>query len=102
LNANLRRIHELLGYTLLSQGYAAESIPHFQAANVQDGLGIAQLEVGDLPDRFKPRQSSRRNDTYVKHAASLSGSLLGFIRARLCSISKISDSRPRKHGLNTA
>jgi tetratricopeptide (TPR) repeat protein len=43
-------IHESLGYALLSQGYTAEAIPQFQAANSREGLGIAQLENGDLAD----------------------------------------------------
>ncbi len=43
-------LHESLGYALLSQGYTAEAIPQFQAANSREGLGIAQLESGDLAD----------------------------------------------------
>ena len=43
-------LHESLGYALLSQGYTAEAIPQFQAANSREGLGIAQLENGDLAD----------------------------------------------------
>lgn len=39
---------EMLGYALLFQGYASRAIPHFQAGNVKEGLGIAQLETGDL------------------------------------------------------
>ena len=65
LNPGLPRIHELLGYALLSQGYAAEAIPHFQAADVQDGLGIAQLEAGDLPDAITTLEAAlvkRPND----------------------------------------
>ena len=43
-------LHESLGYALLSQGYTTEAIPQFQAANAREGLGIAQLENGDLAD----------------------------------------------------
>ncbi len=50
LNENLPGIHELLGYALLSQGNTAAAIPQFQAANSQQGLGVAQLESGDLAD----------------------------------------------------
>jgi tetratricopeptide (TPR) repeat protein len=50
LNGDFAGLHESLGYALLSQGYTAEAVPQFQAANVREGLGIAQLELGDLPD----------------------------------------------------
>ena len=50
LKGDFPQIHELLGYALLSQGYAAEAAPQFQAANLREGLGIAQLEEGDLTD----------------------------------------------------
>jgi tetratricopeptide (TPR) repeat protein len=43
-------LHESLGYALLSQGYTTEAIPQFQAANAREGLGIAQLDNGDLAD----------------------------------------------------
>ena len=40
----------MLGYALLSAGYAAEAIPHLEKAQAQDVLGIAQLKVGKLPE----------------------------------------------------
>lgn len=43
-------LHESLGFALLAQGYTAEALPQFQAANSREGLGIAQLELGDLAD----------------------------------------------------
>jgi tetratricopeptide (TPR) repeat protein len=50
LDANLIGAHQMLGYALLSQGYAAEAIPHFEQCRAFDGLGIAQLETGKLPE----------------------------------------------------
>lgn len=48
LQADIPGAQEMLGYALLFQGYASRAIPHFQAGNVKEGLGIAQLETGDL------------------------------------------------------
>lgn len=50
LHGEFPGLHESLGFALLSQGYAGEAIPQFQAANSREGLGIAQLETGDLAD----------------------------------------------------
>lgn len=50
LNPDLAGAHQMLGYALLTQGYAAEAIPHFEKAGARDGLGIAQLETGKLPE----------------------------------------------------
>lgn len=38
-------IHRLLGYSLLSQGYASEAIPHLELAHESAALGIAQLQT---------------------------------------------------------
>jgi tetratricopeptide (TPR) repeat protein len=38
-------VHQLLGYALLSQGYAAEAIPHLEIAHESGALGIAQLQA---------------------------------------------------------
>jgi predicted Zn-dependent protease len=37
-------LHRLLGYALLSQGYASDAIPHLQIAHESGALGIAQLQ----------------------------------------------------------
>jgi len=50
LNPDLTGAHQMLGYALLAQGYAAEAIPHFEKAGARDGMGIAQLEMGKLPE----------------------------------------------------
>jgi tetratricopeptide (TPR) repeat protein len=50
LNPDLVGAHQMLGYALLSEGYATEAIPHLQIANAQDALGVAQIKTGKLPD----------------------------------------------------
>jgi len=42
--------HQLLGYALLAQGYAAEAIPHLDKMHDQGALGIAKLEIGQAPE----------------------------------------------------
>jgi protein O-GlcNAc transferase len=58
LDPSVPGAQEMLGYALLFQGYAAESIPHFQAANNKGGLGAAQLETGDLTDAMANLQAA--------------------------------------------
>jgi tetratricopeptide (TPR) repeat protein len=48
LNPDFRPAHQLLGYALLAEGYAAEAIPHLEKAQDTAALGIAQLETGDF------------------------------------------------------
>jgi tetratricopeptide (TPR) repeat protein len=52
LSPNVTGGHQLLGYALLAQGYAAEAIPHLEKANDENALGIALLEAGKLPEAF--------------------------------------------------
>jgi tetratricopeptide (TPR) repeat protein len=42
--------HQLLGYALLTQGYAAEAVPHLELAPDKTALGIAQIQTGQLPE----------------------------------------------------
>jgi len=44
--------HQLLGYDMLVQGYAAEAITHLERAADKDrtALGIAQIQTGQLPE----------------------------------------------------
>jgi tetratricopeptide (TPR) repeat protein len=44
LSPDLPVAHQLLGYALLSQGYAAEAIPHLEKVGAREALGIAQIE----------------------------------------------------------
>jgi tetratricopeptide (TPR) repeat protein len=50
LHPDLEAAHQLLGYALLSQGFAEEAISHLEKAHEQAALGIAQLEAGKLPE----------------------------------------------------
>jgi tetratricopeptide (TPR) repeat protein len=50
LDRNLAPAHQLLGYALLAQGYAADAIPHLERVHEVGALGIAQLEAGYLPE----------------------------------------------------
>ncbi len=78
LDSSLSAAHQLLGYALLAQGYAAESIPHLERVHEDGALGIAQLETGKFADAIKNLQSAlqkRPNDPdllyYLGRAAGL-------------------------------
>jgi tetratricopeptide (TPR) repeat protein len=65
VDPNLAPAHQLLGYALLAQGYAAESIPHLQRVDDKTGLGIAQIQTGQLPEAVANLQAAlaaRPND----------------------------------------
>jgi tetratricopeptide (TPR) repeat protein len=65
LSPDLVAAHQLLGYALLAQGYAAEAIPHLERAKEQAALGIAQLETGQLPEavaNLRAALKARPND----------------------------------------
>jgi len=48
LNSASLPAHQLLGYSLLSQGYATEAIPHLDRAPDKTALGIAEIQAGQL------------------------------------------------------
>lgn len=50
LNPELAGAQQMLGYALLAQGYAAESIPYLERTHAQGALGIAQLKTGKLTE----------------------------------------------------
>src|SRR5260370_36852701 len=50
--------HQLLGYALLVQGYAAEAIPHLARAQDKTALGIAQIQIGQLPEAVANLQAA--------------------------------------------
>jgi tetratricopeptide (TPR) repeat protein len=52
--------HQLLGYALLAQGYAAEAIPHLDAAHELGALGIAQIQTGQLAEAVSNLQAALR------------------------------------------
>jgi tetratricopeptide (TPR) repeat protein len=65
VDPDLGPAHQLLGYALLTQGYAAEAIPHLQQVNDKTGLGIAQIQTGQLPEAVANLQAAlaaRPND----------------------------------------
>jgi tetratricopeptide (TPR) repeat protein len=62
LAPDLAAAHQLLGYALLAQGYAAEAIPHLERVQEQTALGIAQIETGQLPQAVSNLQAA-----LVKH-----------------------------------
>lgn len=78
LSPDLPAAHQLLGYALLAQGYAAEAIPHLEKVGAQDALAIAQLETGHLSDaviNFNAVLAKRPSDPdllyYLGHASGL-------------------------------
>jgi tetratricopeptide (TPR) repeat protein len=78
LNPDLPAAHQLLGYALLAEGYAAEAIPHLDRVGAQDALAIAQLETGHLQEavaNFNAALAKRPNDPdllyYLGHASGL-------------------------------
>jgi tetratricopeptide (TPR) repeat protein len=58
LAPDLAAAHQLLGYALLSQGYAAQAIPHLERVQEQTALGIAQIETGQLPQAVTNLQAA--------------------------------------------
>ncbi|MGA9965821.1 MAG: tetratricopeptide repeat protein [Terriglobales bacterium] len=65
VDPDLAPAHQLLGYALLAQGYAAQAIPHLQKVQDKTGLGIAQIQTGQLPEAVANLQAAlaeRPND----------------------------------------
>jgi len=65
VDANLAPAHQLLGYALLAQGYAADAIPHLQRVDDKTALGIAEIQTGQLPEAVSNLQAAlaaRPND----------------------------------------
>lgn len=58
LDPNLTAAHQPLGYALLAQGYAADAVKQFAGTNDKAGLGIAQLEAGDLQNAVQNLQAA--------------------------------------------
>lgn len=61
LDPDLIGAQQMLGYALLSSGYAAESIPYLEKTHAQDALGIAQLKVGLLPEAIANLTAALKN-----------------------------------------
>jgi tetratricopeptide (TPR) repeat protein len=65
VDPELAPAHQLLGYALLAQGYAAQAIPHLQKVQDRTGLGIAQIQTGQLAEAVANLQAAlaeRPND----------------------------------------
>jgi tetratricopeptide (TPR) repeat protein len=65
VDPDLAPAHQLLGYALLAQGYAAQAIPHLQRVQDKTGLGIAQIQTGQLTEAVANLQAAlaeRPND----------------------------------------
>lgn len=78
LNGDSVPAHQLLGYSLLAQGYAAEAIPHLERAHDTAAIGIAQIQTGQLTDAVTNLQAAlaaHPNDTdllyYLGRASGL-------------------------------
>src|ERR1700676_1575004 len=50
VNPDSAPAHQLLGYALLVQGYAAQAIPHLERVKEKSALGIAQIHTGQLSE----------------------------------------------------
>jgi tetratricopeptide (TPR) repeat protein len=61
LNPNLPGAEKMLGYALLTQGYAADAIPYLQKTGSLDALGIAQLKTNQLPEAVETLQKALRD-----------------------------------------
>jgi tetratricopeptide (TPR) repeat protein len=71
--------HQLLGYALLVQGYAAEAIPHLERAQDKTALGIAQIQTGQLPEAVVNLQAAlaaRPNDPDILYYLGRASGLL--------------------------
>jgi tetratricopeptide (TPR) repeat protein len=65
VDPDLAPAHQLLGYALLAQGYAAQAIPHLQEVQDKTGLGIAEIQTGQLAEAVANLQAAlaeRPND----------------------------------------
>jgi tetratricopeptide (TPR) repeat protein len=78
LSPDLPVAHKLLGYALLSQGYAAEAIPHLEKVGAREILGIAQIETGQYAEavaNFSASLAQRPDDPdllyYLGHSSGL-------------------------------
>src|SRR5205085_49923 len=50
LSPDLDAAHLQLGYALLSQGYAADAIPHLERVHAVEALGVAQIATGQYQE----------------------------------------------------
>jgi tetratricopeptide (TPR) repeat protein len=55
---DLPSAQQLLGYALLTQGYAAEAIPHLEKVHEAGALGIAQIQTGQAAEAVANLQAA--------------------------------------------
>jgi tetratricopeptide (TPR) repeat protein len=58
LNPQSSTTQRLLGFALLSQGYAAEAVPHLERIEEYGALGIAQIEAGKYSEAVTSLQAA--------------------------------------------
>jgi tetratricopeptide (TPR) repeat protein len=78
LSPDLAVAHQLLGFALLAQGYAAEAVPHLERGGAREALAIAEIETGQLSaavSNLAPAVEKYPNDPdllyYLGHASGL-------------------------------
>ena len=79
LRPDLEEAHLRLGYALLSQGYAAEAIPHLERVHALEALGIAEIETGQYQEAVANLSAAlviRPNDPDLLYYLGRAGGLL--------------------------
>ncbi len=79
LSPDLEDAHLQLGYALLSQGFAAEAIPHLERVHAVEALGIAQIETGQYQEAVANLSAAlvkRPNDPDLLYYLGRAGGLL--------------------------
>jgi len=98
LNPSLVPAHRLLGYALLTEGYAAEAIPHLERAEDKTALGIAQIQNGQLPEAIVNLQAAlaaHPNDPDLLYYLSRASGLLA--KQSVDTLLASSPDSPRAH-----
>ncbi len=98
LNPSLVPAHRLLGYALLTEGYAAEAIPHLERAEDKTALGIAQIQNGQLPEAIVNLQAAlaaHPNDPDLLYYLSRASGLLA--KQSVDTLLAASPDSPRAH-----
>jgi tetratricopeptide (TPR) repeat protein len=79
LDPNLEAAHRQLGYSLLTQGFAAEAIPHLERVHAVEALGVAQVETGQYQSaitNLSVALEKRPNDPDLLYYLGRAGGLL--------------------------
>jgi tetratricopeptide (TPR) repeat protein len=98
LSPDLPAAHQLLGYALLSQGYAVEAMPHLERVGAVEALGIAQIEAGQLTEavvNFSAALAKRTDDPDMLYYLGRSSGLLS--KKAIDKLIAIAPDSPRAH-----